>query len=119
VEIKPAKAPEDVPMVTLEDGTVIECKLLIGSDGEKSMTRNQHGIGAYGWSYNQQGLVCTVETVTPNEIAFQRFLKSGPVAVLPLWGNYSSIVWSCPTDMCRDLEDIGDAAFVERLNKVL
>mgnify|MGYP006112193059 FL=1 len=54
----------------LDDGTVIECKLLIGSDGEKSKTRSEYGIGAWGYSYNQNGLVCTVETIRPNDIAF-------------------------------------------------
>lgn len=106
-------------MVHLEDGTEIECSLLIGSDGEKSLTRNKYGIGAAGYNYNQNGLVCTVETVRPNEIAFQRFLKTGPIALLPLWGNYSSIVWSCPYNMYRDLEDLTDEAFIERLNRVL
>lgn len=93
--------------------------MLIGSDGEKSLTRNKYGIGATGYNYNQNGLVCTVETVRPNEIAFQRFLKTGPIALLPLWGNYSSIVWSCPYNMYRDLEDLSDEAFIHRLNEVL
>ena len=83
------------------------------------MTRHKHGIGATGFSYNQNGLVCTVETLRPNEVAFQRFLKTGPIALLPLWGNYSSIVWSCPYNMYRDLEDLSDEEFIARLNRVL
>ena len=103
----------------LDDGTVIECKLLIGSDGEKSKTRAEYGIGAWGYSYNQNGLVCTVETLSPNNIAFQRFLRSGPVALLPLWGNFSSIVWTCSPDQCKDLQDLSEEEFVERLNHAL
>ena len=54
----------------LEDGTIIEADLLVGSDGEKSKTREEYGIKAAGFSYEQSGLVCTVNTVRPNTIAF-------------------------------------------------
>ena len=38
-EIKAAKSDFERPSITLDDGTEISPKLLIGSDGEKSMTR--------------------------------------------------------------------------------
>jgi 2-polyprenyl-6-methoxyphenol hydroxylase-like FAD-dependent oxidoreductase len=44
----------------LEDGTQIQPKLLVGSDGEKSLTRSEYKIGSTGHSYGQKGLVCTV-----------------------------------------------------------
>jgi 2-polyprenyl-6-methoxyphenol hydroxylase-like FAD-dependent oxidoreductase len=63
--------------------------------------------------------VCSVQTIQPNEIAFQRFMKSGPVALLPLWGTYSSIVWSLPEDLCSQVQELSDEAFVDALNKAL
>jgi 2-polyprenyl-6-methoxyphenol hydroxylase-like FAD-dependent oxidoreductase len=56
--------------VKLEDGTVIEADLIIGSDGEKSKTREEYGIKASGYSYEQSGVVCTVSSMRPNTIAF-------------------------------------------------
>ena len=56
--------------MTLEDGSAIEPKLLIGSDGANSMTRKQYGIDTFDQSYGQKGLVCSVSTIQPNEIAF-------------------------------------------------
>ena len=50
--IKPAHHLSDRPMVTLEDGTELQAKLIIGSDGEKSKTREEYGIKAWGYSYN-------------------------------------------------------------------
>ena len=67
--------------------------------------------------YGQKGLVCSVNTLQPNEIAFQRFLKTGPLALLPLWGTYSSIVWSCPESMCAELQELDDEAFIDKLNE--
>ena len=80
------------------------------------MTRGEYNITTDEKAYGAKGLVCSVSTLQPNEIAFQRFLKTGPVALLPLWGAYSSIVWSCPEDMCQELQDLDDAQFIERLN---
>ena len=118
VNIKPGDL-QNRPVITLDDETEIEATLLVGSDGEKSKTRDAHGIGATGYNYIQQGVVCTVKNETKNPAAFQRFLTTGPVALLPLWGDYSSIVWSAPPGMARELKDSSDADFVERLNHVL
>ena len=52
VSIKPATTPDERPAVELEDGTIIESSIVVGSDGEKSKTRSEYGIGASGLSYN-------------------------------------------------------------------
>jgi len=44
VKIEPAKSGAELPTVTLEDGTKVEPKLLVGSDGANSMTRNEYKI---------------------------------------------------------------------------
>jgi len=116
--MEPANGPTERPRVTLEDGTVIEAELIVGSDGANSMTRREHKIRSTGYSYNQNGLVCTVETLQPSTTAYQRFLRTGPVAMLPLWGNYSSIVWSCPPERSKSLKDLSDEAFCDFLNEV-
>lgn len=62
MEIKPALLESDRPEVKLDDGTRIKSRLIIGSDGEKSKTREEYGISAWGSSYSQDGIVCTVST---------------------------------------------------------
>ena len=118
-EITPSTDAGELPVIQLEDGTKIEPKLIIGSDGKQSMTRTSYGLETTGHSYGQKGLVCSVSTLQPNEIAFQRFLKTGPLALLPLWGSYSSIVWSCPDDMCKELQDLSEEEFIDRINNAL
>ena len=51
VEIKRPSSGLERPSVKLEDGTVIEADLIVGSDGEKSKTREEYGIKASGYSY--------------------------------------------------------------------
>ena len=51
VEIKRPANSMEKPSVKLEDGTVIEADLIIGSDGEKSKTREEYGIKSSGFSY--------------------------------------------------------------------
>jgi 2-octaprenyl-6-methoxyphenol hydroxylase len=51
VEVKRPASAADRPSVKLEDGTVITADLIVGSDGEKSKTREEYGIKATGFSY--------------------------------------------------------------------
>lgn len=60
VAVTPTWSESERPVVTLADGTQIKPKLLVGSDGEKSLTRSEYKIGTSGHSYGQKGLVCTV-----------------------------------------------------------
>lgn len=80
---------------TLSDGTDLRAKLLVGADGRQSPTAQRAGIKRTGWGYDQTALVCAVEHDQPhNGIAHQFFMPAGPLAILPLTGNRSSIVWS-------------------------
>ncbi|MEL6642378.1 MAG: FAD-dependent monooxygenase [Pseudomonadota bacterium] len=82
-------------MVTLSDGQTLGAKLLVGCDGKTSATADRAGIRRQGWSYGQTSLVCAIEHERPHQgCAHQYFLPSGPLAILPLTGNRSSIVWT-------------------------
>ncbi len=81
--------------VTLASGKTLSGRLLVGSDGRTSGTARRAGITRTGWGYGQTALVCAIEHELPhNGIAHQFFMPPGPLAILPLPGNVSSIVWS-------------------------
>ena len=82
--------------MTLADGDA-RCAgaLLVGCDGRDSEVARRAGIGRRGWDYGQTSLVCAVEHERPHRgIAHQFFMPAGPLAILPLPGNRSSIVWT-------------------------
>ncbi len=81
--------------VALADGSEVSAGVLIGSDGRSSGTAQRAGIKRTEWDYGQTALVCAVEHAKPHGgIAHQFFMPGGPLAILPLTGNRSAIVWS-------------------------
>jgi 2-octaprenyl-6-methoxyphenol hydroxylase len=81
--------------VTLASGETLRAPLLVGCDGRDSQVARRAGIRRRGWDYRQTSLVCAVEHERPHRgIAHQFFMPAGPLAVLPLPGDRSSIVWT-------------------------
>jgi len=114
--------PKDEVMVELEGGEMIETSLLVGADGFRSLVRSSIGCDYVGWEYNQMGVVATLVLEVQggvNNTAWQRFLPTGPVALLPLSDNMSSLVWTVNKDMAREMVEMDQEVFIAKLNKAL
>jgi len=106
----------------LASGASVEAALVVGADGARSAVRALCAIGARHWHSGQQAIVATIETAGPHRrTAWQRFLQSGPLALLPLatldGERACSIVWSADEPLARDLMALDDAAFAARLTR--
>ncbi|RYG91148.1 2-octaprenyl-6-methoxyphenyl hydroxylase [Loktanella sp. IMCC34160] len=102
--------------VTLASGRTLGASLLIGCDGRRSGTAERAGIRRTGWSYGQTAIVCAVAHEKPHGgIAHQFFMPNGPLAILPLTGNRSSIVWSETDERAAQCAAMSDAEFLEVL----
>ncbi|GGH27672.1 2-octaprenyl-6-methoxyphenol hydroxylase [Cribrihabitans marinus] len=102
--------------VTLDDGTVLDGRLLVGCDGRRSGTATRAGIKRTGWEYGQTALVCAIEHDKPHHgVAHQFFMPPGPLAILPLTGNRSSIVWSERTEMAARIHAMPEPDYLEVL----
>ncbi len=80
--------------IYLESKDVIHAKVLIGADGLNSVVRQAANIGVQGWQYSQQALGINIKTKAPQQdITWQQFTPQGPLAFLPLFNGYASLVW--------------------------
>lgn len=99
--------------VTLSDGRVLTARVLVGADGRRSGVAARAGITREGWGYGQTALVAAIDHEHPHHgIAHQFFMPTGPLAILPLPGNRSSIVWSESDANARTIAALSDADFL-------
>jgi len=79
--------------VTLNDGRLLEARLVVAADTRFSETRRAIGIPARHRDFGKTMLVCKMAHETPHEgVATEWFGHEQTLAVLPLNGNRSSIV---------------------------
>ncbi|QNK00089.1 UbiH/UbiF/VisC/COQ6 family ubiquinone biosynthesis hydroxylase [Dyella telluris] len=98
------------------DTDAVPARLLVAADGAASPLRAMAGIETKGRDYAQRGIVAHVQTERPHEgTAWQRFLPTGPLALLPLADGRSSIVWSLPEDEAQRVLALDDEAFLQEL----
>ena len=101
--------------LTTSAGT-LTCRLLVGADGARSSVRQSIGLAAETSSYHQTAIVANVRTELPHErTAWQRFLRTGTIAFLPLADGCSSIVWSADDATAAPLLAMSQSAFEQEL----
>ena len=108
-----------VELVT-NDGE-IETKLLLGADGARSTVRKMLGVHVEMMDTGHHALASVVCTEAPHEnVAYQRFLLSGPLALLPgAEPNLSSMVWSQPPQEAARRRALSEPQFCQELAESL
>jgi 2-octaprenyl-6-methoxyphenol hydroxylase len=100
----------------LEDGSSVRAKVCLAADGRNSPLREEAGIKTIGWSYDQMGIVTTVEHEEDHQgIAQEYFLPSGPFAILPMTGRRASLVWTERTDKAKAILALSPELFAKEL----
>ena len=115
---------KDQDMITVEmgDGRRISGSLLIGADGGNSKVRDHFNFECKQWDYQHEAIVATIKTTKPNQQeAWQRFMPTGPLALLPLNNqgdlHHSSIVWSQQPSIAEGLMALDDKQFCGELGR--
>ncbi|HDZ81490.1 MAG TPA: 2-octaprenyl-6-methoxyphenyl hydroxylase [Roseobacter sp.] len=102
--------------LALASGKVLRVKLIVGADGRSSGTAQRAGIKRIGWDYGQTALVCAIAHDRPHQgIAHQFFMPPGPLAILPLTENRSSIVWSETTANAARVNALSEELYLDVL----
>jgi 2-octaprenylphenol hydroxylase len=102
----------ETAQLELDDGRLVEARLLVGADGAASRVRAWVGLESVGWGYGQKTLVGNLRTAEPHRATcWQRFLPTGPVAFLPLADGRCSLAWHATTALADHLLGLDDAGF--------
>ncbi|MEH6387634.1 FAD-dependent monooxygenase [Pseudomonas profundi] len=106
----------------LASGERLSAPLIVAADGARSQVRELYGFDMREWNYLHDAIVTTVRTEKPHDdTAWQRFLPSGPLALLPLpdrdGEHFCSIVWSLKPDRAADIMALDDETFMRELGE--
>jgi 2-octaprenyl-6-methoxyphenol hydroxylase len=106
--------------VTLADGSELKASLVVGADGRASRTRELAGIAVNQKDYGQSAFTFTItHELAHGGEAQEHFLPHGVLAVLPLTGARSSIVWATSRAEAEQLMALDDGAFTAAFQEKL
>ena len=98
----------------------LSTKLLVGADGPRSFIRKLAQFNTIQGFYGQQCIVGTVEfSGDHQQTAWQRFLSTGPLGILPLARGYCSLAWSCENEFASELLEQSEDEFMGSLETAL
>jgi len=136
---------DDEKATMILDKTSLTAKLVIAADGANSQVRQLADIGVTSWDYQQSAMLINVKTQIPQQdITWQQYLPTGPVAFLPLskkpifdksesqlnetidQAGYASLVWYHQRDEIKRLSALSNqqlqqevlAVFPKRLGQI-
>jgi 2-octaprenylphenol hydroxylase len=91
---------------------LLTAALVVAADGAQSKVRTMAGLGTRGWSYDQHAVVAIVRPAMHHQAtAWQRFLPTGPIALLPIDDGRCNVVWSTSPEQAAELQAMSDAQF--------
>ncbi len=94
--------------------------LLVAADGAQSSARGLLGIRQHSHDYQQHAIVAHAATDKPHQYtAYERFIKGGAIAVLPLAKNQVATIWVAPNADFTRLQALSDQAYAALLQQQL
>ena len=95
----------------------VSARLVVGADGAHSAVRAAVGLSAASADYRQIAIIGNVATEQSHaHTAWQRFMRDGTLALLPLADGTSSIVWSADEARARELLAATPEEFAQALD---
>lgn len=112
------------PVVHLDNGDVLTARLVVVADGARSQVRSMASMEWFAHAYEQAAVVANVQLDRPTVTAYQRFLSTGPVALLPLAPSadgapLANVVWSTTPAEAAALAAVDDVVFLDEVNAAL
>ena len=101
-----------------ETKRTVTARLVVLADGRKSTVRERLGIYSSEWDYGQSAVIANITSEYPHaNVAYERFTKNGPLALLPMSDNRCSVVWTLRNDKLESVMALDDVGFLDALQK--
>jgi len=103
--------------IALKSGRRLAARLVASAEGRFGTMREDAGIGARAWSYDQIAIVLVAHHERPHHgVAQEKFLPGGPFAILPMQDteageHRSSIVWTERASIAKRLLELDAPRF--------
>jgi len=112
VEAINIKTDANNTQITLNNGEIIQAKLLIGADSRFSETRRAMGIAADMHDFGKTMMVCVMEhPISHQHTAWEWFDYGQTLALLPMNGSRSSVVITLAPDEMNPLMKMDEEDF--------
>ena len=115
-QLKSVEIKQDEALLTVEHKDQLQnisARLIVAADGRESLVRQTLAIKATDLDYKQTAIIANIKTQkSHNNVAYERFTSSGPIAVLPLTDDRSAIVWTCDNEQVETVMALDDDAFL-------
>jgi 2-octaprenyl-6-methoxyphenol hydroxylase len=105
-------------VITDDSGSpeAVSARLLVAADGAHSQIRAAAGIDASVEDYGQVAVVANVSADRPHGgVAYERFTREGPLAVLPLHEGALAVIWACRPQLASELLSLEECAYLQQL----
>lgn len=117
-EVVGVKTNTTAGKVTLKDGTELGAPLVISADSRFSETRRKMGISSSMTDFGRVVIVCEMEhTVSHNDTAFECFHYDQTLAILPMYGNKSSVVVTLTADKAEAVMNMPPEVFAADIQR--
>jgi 2-octaprenyl-6-methoxyphenol hydroxylase len=103
-----------------QDGVMstLSARLVVAADGADSLLREQFGIEKLESDYHQTAIITNITPQLPhNQVAYERFTDSGPLALLPMTEHRCAVVWTVATEDAEAVMGLSDSEFLARLQE--
>jgi 2-octaprenyl-6-methoxyphenol hydroxylase len=119
-------APQKVQWVNIENklasiglrDKTLHTRLLIAADGGNSFVRQQLCFGVKHKPYGQSAITANITPGRPHQdIAYERFTRNGPMALLPMDEQRCALVWTVRDESVGEILSLSDDKFLARIQR--
>ncbi|KTC94078.1 FAD-dependent monooxygenase [Legionella erythra] len=96
----------------------IKTHLLIAADGGQSTVRQLLNLPVRSKNYHQHAVIANIGLNRDHhQVAYERFTRNGPLALLPMTNRRSALVWCLPPAEAEAVSRLPEPQFLQRLQQ--